>query len=67
MKRSRKLAVPPKISWTTEQDIYLIENSTLDISQLCIQLAFTEEQIIERKEVLGLIRRERQMRRFRGK
>lgn len=67
MKRSRKLAVPPEISWTTEQDIYLIENSTLDISQLCIQLALTEEQIIERKEVLGLIRRERQMRRFRGK
>ncbi|OTG88917.1 acyl-CoA thioesterase [Acinetobacter sp. ANC 3813] len=62
MKRPRRTKVIPVSTWTTEQDIFLIENSSLDISELCKHLSYTEEQIIDRKEILGLIRRERQMR-----
>lgn len=61
MKKSRNKLVP-NTNWTTEQDIYLIENSSLELSELCSCLPFSEDQIIERKEILGLIRRERQMR-----
>ncbi|WP_407923617.1 MULTISPECIES: acyl-CoA thioesterase [Acinetobacter] len=55
------------MTWTTEQDIYLIENSTVNMAVLLEYLPYTEEQIIERKEALGLLRREWQMRRFRTK
>lgn len=57
----------PALTWTTEQDIYLIENSTVNMAVLLEYLPYTEEQIIERKEALGLLRREWQMRRFRTK
>lgn len=65
MRRQRKTKVIPSSKWTTEQDIYLIENSALNLSELCKNLPYSEEQITERKEQLGLIRREWQMRRFR--
>ena len=63
MKRPRRSKVIPVSTWTTEQDIYLIENSALDMSELCKQLPYSEEEITDRKEILGLIRREWQMRR----
>lgn len=63
MKRPRRSKVIPVSTWTTEQDIYLIENSALDLSELCKQLPYNEEEITDRKEILGLIRREWQMRR----
>ena len=50
--------------WTTEQDIFLIENSVMAIEELINHLPFTEDEIIKRKEVLGLTRRHRQMRKL---
>ena len=64
MNRSYKRKVIASSNWTTEQDIYLIENSTLSMTDLCNHLPFNQDQIIERKELLGLIRRDRQMRKF---
>ncbi|OTG90936.1 acyl-CoA thioesterase [Acinetobacter sp. ANC 3813] len=62
MKRPyRRKAISASV-WTTEQDIFLIENSSRNLSELSAQLPYTEEQIAERKELLGLIRREWQMR-----
>lgn len=67
MKKPHRTKVITLSTWTTEQDIYLIENSTQELPVLVSNLPYTEEQIIERKEALGLIRRERQMRRFKTK
>ncbi|MBI1452422.1 acyl-CoA thioesterase [Acinetobacter chengduensis] len=67
MKRPCRKKMISALTWTTEQDIYLIENSTVNMAVLLEYLPYTEEQIIERKEALGLLRREWQMRRFRTK
>ncbi|MGN5764216.1 hypothetical protein ACNQO6_07670 [Acinetobacter calcoaceticus] len=64
MKRSRpkpELATP---AWSTEQDCFLIENSTLPIELLMLNLPFSEDEIRVRKTVLGLVRRQRQMHRL---
>ncbi|MGE8559709.1 MAG: hypothetical protein ACN6NJ_01985 [Acinetobacter sp.] len=63
-RRSRKKLELPTIHWTTEQDCYLIENNSLSFKELTNILPFTEDQIIQRKEILGLLRRDRQLRRF---
>ncbi|MDR6541599.1 hypothetical protein ABIC56_002777 [Acinetobacter bereziniae] len=62
MKRHRKKTEFPKTNWTTEQDCFLIENSDLSIIELLNYLPFSDEEILDRKEVLGLIRRAKQMR-----
>lgn len=59
----RKSEFPPSI-WDTAQDSYLIENSTLTDEVLQQQLPFSLDEINERKEVLGLIRRRRQLRKL---
>lgn len=64
MKQSQRKLVAPTSQWTIEQDIYLIENSALNLNELCKQLPYSEDQIRQRKQILGLIRRERQMRPF---
>lgn len=64
MKQSQRKLVAPTSEWTIEQDIYLIENSALNLNELCKHLPYTEDQIRQRKQILGLIRRERQMRPF---
>ena len=64
MKQSQRKLVAPTSEWTIEQDIYLIENSALNLNELCKHLPYTEDQIRQRKQTLGLIRRERQMRPF---
>lgn len=51
-------------TWTTEQDCFLIENSSLSIEELKVHLPFSEEEIRVRKSVLGLVRRHRQMNRM---
>ncbi|WP_081401833.1 hypothetical protein [Acinetobacter dispersus] len=64
MKRSH---IKPELiasTWTTEQDCFLIENSSLSIEELIEHLPFSEEEIRVRKSVLGLIRRQRQMNRM---
>ncbi|ENU57972.1 hypothetical protein ACNPQK_01660 [Acinetobacter guillouiae] len=47
--------------WSTDQDCYLIENSSLPIEILKDSLSFSEEEILERKMQLGLVRQQRQM------
>jgi len=47
--------------WSTDQDCYLIENSSLPIEILKDSLSFSEEEILERKMLLGLVRQQRQM------
>ena len=64
MKQSQRKLVAPTSEWTIEQDIYLIENSALNLNELCKHLPYTEDQIRQRKQTLGLIRRERQMKPF---
>ena len=64
MKQSQRKLVAPTSQWTIEQDIYLIENSALNLNELRKHLPYTEEQIRQRKQTLGLIRRERQMKPF---
>ena len=59
MKQSQRKLVAPTSEWTIEQDIYLIENSALNLNELCKHLPYTEDQIRQRKQILGLIRRER--------
>jgi hypothetical protein len=61
MKKSRKKVEFPVSKWTTDQDCYLIENSTLPIEVLVDHLPFSDEEIHQRKEILGLVRRQRQM------
>lgn len=51
-------------TWTTVQDCYLIENSMLPDDVLLQHLPFSLDEIYERKEVLGLIRRRRQLRKL---
>ena len=64
MKRLPKKSEHITSNWTTEQDIFLIENSVMAIEELINHLPFTEDEIIKRKEVLGLTRRLRQMRKL---
>ena len=64
MKRQSKKSEHITSNWTTEQDSFLIENSVMGIEKLINHLPFTEDEIIKRKDVLGLTRRHRQMRKF---
>ena len=64
MKRLPKKSEHITSNWTTEQDIFLIENSVMAIEELINHLPFTEDEIIKLKEVLGFTRRHRQMRKF---
>ena len=61
MKRQRKISESPKSCWTTEQDCILIENSSLTNKDLKVLLLYSDDEIYERKEALGLVRRQRQM------
>jgi hypothetical protein len=65
----KRLRKKPEVlsTWTTEQDIYLIEHNTLDLEILCQNLPYTRDEILERKAVLGLIRREWQLKRLQNK
>ena len=64
MKRSRKKPEYLLTKWTTDQDCFLIENSELPIDELIKHLGFDEEEILSRKEILGLTRRQRKMRKY---
>ncbi|WOE40034.1 acyl-CoA thioesterase [Acinetobacter chinensis] len=54
----RKIRKLQNTEWSTEQDIFLIENNHLTIDELVEILPFNSEEIIDRKGILGLIRRE---------
>ncbi|MNY89790.1 hypothetical protein D3C78_60950 [compost metagenome] len=64
MKKFLKCKVVKSSSWITDQDIYLIENSWQGIDELLKNFPYTEDQILNRKKVLGLIKREWQIRKF---
>ena len=50
--------------WSTEQDAVLIEHADLAMSELIQHLGFSEEDILQRKKVVGLNRRARQIQRL---
>ncbi|QOW51279.1 acyl-CoA thioesterase [Acinetobacter sp. YH12138] len=62
-KRQQKLTAS-KVIWSTEQDAELIEHVDLAIPELIQRLGFCEEDILQRKEILGLNRRARQIQRL---
>ena len=53
--------------WSKEQDIYLIENNHLAIEQLIEKLSFDADEIMERRKILVLLTRTRQLRKFSNK
>lgn len=61
MKRYLKKTESTTTNWTTEQDCFLIENNSLPIHELTEHLPFSEEEIRVRRSVLGLMRRDKQM------
>lgn len=60
----RKIRKFQNSDWSTEQDIFLIENNQLSIDELVKILPFNGEEIVDRKSVLGLIRREISLRKI---
>lgn len=47
--------------WSKEQDIFLIEHNDLPFVELSAQLGFDAEEITERRKILGLLTRSRQL------
>jgi len=64
MKRYLKQTPSTTSHWTTEQDCFLIENNSLSIHDLMAHLPFSEEEIRVRRAVLGLVRRDKQMKTY---
>jgi len=64
MKRSLKQIQSTTSNWTTEQDCFLIENNFLSVHDLIEHLPFSEEEIRVRRAVLGLVRRDKQMKTY---
>ena len=64
MKRYLKQIKSTTSNWTTEQDCFLIENNSLSIHELIEHLPFSEEEIRVRRSVLGLMRRNKQMKTY---
>lgn len=62
MKRYWKQTESIASRWTTEHDCFLIENNSLSIDELKEHLPFSEDEIRVRRSVLGLVRRDQQMR-----
>ena len=60
--RSRSSRFISQVTWTVEMDSILIEHVMLDISELVLILDVEETEILERKKLLGLLRRARQLR-----
>lgn len=64
MKRYLKQVPTATSHWTTEQDCFLIENNSLSIYELTVHLPFSEDEIRVRRAVLGLVRRDKQMKTY---
>lgn len=45
--------------WTTEEDIYLIDNQELPLEEQAAKICCTEDEVSDRRAVLGLIQRAR--------
>lgn len=46
-------------AWLVEQDCLLIENPQLSLAELSVLLKFSEEEIYQRQQLLGLIQRKK--------
>lgn len=55
---------PATRPWQVEQDCFLIEHNHLPLEELQHTLPFSADEIQQRREVLGLIRRKRQLQRL---
>ena len=63
-KRPYRKPVIPVSTWTTAEDCYLIEHSGLGLEELQKVLPYTADEIQQRKEILGLIRRSKQLKKW---
>jgi len=64
MKRYLKQTESATANWTTEQDCFLIEKNYLSIYELIEHVPCSEEEIRVRRAVLGLVRRDKQMKTY---
>nr|WP_266125860.1 hypothetical protein [Acinetobacter bereziniae] len=55
-RRHKRHKVTILSGWSTDQDCFLIKNSSLPIEILVNSLSFTEDEILERKVILGLVK-----------
>ena len=66
--RSRQMRKPNHAqfaNWTLQHDSYLIENNDLAMEVLKQTLPFSDEEIMARRKVLGLVTRIRQLKKLR--
>lgn len=61
--KDRKIPVCTK-HWTQQQDIYLIEHNDCSIEELQQHLPYSLEEIMARRNILGLTTRLRQLKKF---
>ncbi len=58
--RRRPIFVDPNAKiWTTTEDVYLIENQDVPLEEQSVRLGCTEDEVSDRRAVLGLIQRAR--------
>lgn len=58
--RRRPIYVDPNAKvWTTKEDIYLIENQEVPLMEQAATIGCTEDEVSDRRGVLGLIQRAR--------
>ena len=50
--------------WTQQQDIFLIEHNEWPITELQQHLPYSEEEIMARRKILGLVTRIKQLKRL---
>lgn len=62
-RKNNRLKKADQSSWPVTHDILLIENNDLEMSQLLLLLPYSEQEIQDRRQVLGLTRRIRQFNR----
>lgn len=66
--RNRQMRKPNDVqfdNWTPQHDSYLIENNDLTMDILKQTLPFSDEEIMARRKVLGLVTRIRQLKKLR--
>lgn len=65
--RRRPIYVDPNAKvWTVDEDIYLIENQELPLEDQAALLGCSEDEVSDRRAVLGLIQRARAIMRLKS-
>ncbi len=62
-KKHQRLLVSTQ-HWTQQQDIFLIEHNEWSITELQQHLPYSEEEIMARRKILGLVTRIKQLKRL---